>query len=444
MLVLLVVVAAGCDWPMFRAGPAGTGFNSTENKIGVANVGSLVRKWEGATDFALYGTRTSPAVANGVVYVSSDDGPLYAFNAAGKTGCSGTPKTCSPLWTAPAGVNYSNGAPAVANGVVYVTATDGTVTAFDAAGTTGCAGTPKTCSPLWTATVGSPVFSSPIVANGFVYVSSDDGKLYVFDAAGTTGCAGTPKTCSPVWTATIGGGMQGSSPAIANGVAYVGSKDGKVYAFDAAGTTGCAGTPKSCTPLWTTVGSGGSAFSSPVVANGFVYVSSDDRKLYAFGAAGTTGCSGTPKTCSPLWWTANINTNRNFSPAVAKGVVYVGGFAGLFAFDAAGTTGCSGTPKTCSPLWTALPYERPYPDYPYSLAVANGVVYVGGLFGGLFALDAAGTTGCSGTPKTCNPLWFSNTIGSPGMVNQLSSPAVANGLVYYHTGLGDVLAFGLP
>ena len=42
------------------------------------------------------------------------------------------------------------------------------------------------------------------------------------------------------------------------------------------------------------------------------------------------------------------------SPAVAHGVVYVGSSGGTFAaFDAAGTLKCSGTPKTCTPLWKA-------------------------------------------------------------------------------------------
>jgi len=42
-----------------------------------------------------------------------------------------------------------------------------------------------------------------------------------------------------------------SSPAVANGVAYVGSTDGKLYAFDAAGVGGCSGSDadKICQPL---------------------------------------------------------------------------------------------------------------------------------------------------------------------------------------------------
>ena len=65
--------------------------------------------------------------------------------------------------------------------------------------------------------------SSPAVANGVVYVGSDDTNLYAFDAAGVTGCGGTPKTCTPLLAADTGSFVVTSSPAVANGMVYVGS-----------------------------------------------------------------------------------------------------------------------------------------------------------------------------------------------------------------------------
>src|SRR3984957_10430023 len=62
----------------------------------------------------------------------------------------------------------------------------------------------------------------------------------------------------------------GSSAAVANGVVYVGSYDGNVYALDAA--TGVK--------LWS-FATGGEVFSSPAVANGVVYVGSNDQNVYA-------------------------------------------------------------------------------------------------------------------------------------------------------------------
>jgi outer membrane protein assembly factor BamB len=69
----------------------------------------------------------------------------------------------------------------------------------------------------------------------------------------------------------------GSSPAVANGVVYVGSNDNNLYALNA--TTGAK--------VWNYT-TGGSVYSSPAVANGVVYVGSQDHNLYALGTTPTT------------------------------------------------------------------------------------------------------------------------------------------------------------
>ena len=132
---------------------------------------------------------------------------------------------------------------------------------------------PATVSTLvqaWTASTGSQIGTSPAVANGVVYVGSADHMLYAFKADG----CGQP-TCSPLWTASTGGAILYSSPAVANRVVYVGSYDHKLYAFQAGG---CG--QSTCQPLWTAISNGSD--SSPVVANGVVYVGSADHMLYAF------------------------------------------------------------------------------------------------------------------------------------------------------------------
>ena len=411
------------DWAKSRFDLANSGYNPYENVIGPSNVSGLKKAWTAATDNALY---SSPVVANGVAYVSSDD-ELYAFSAAGTTGCSGTPKTCKPLWTAAitGDAPTSRTSPTVANGVVYVAGNytnQNMLYAFSAAGTTGCSGTPKTCKPLWTAATNGYPSLAPAVANGVVYIGSSDGNLYAFSAAGTTGCSGTPKTCTPLW-AGYTGGYVGGSPAVANGIVYV-TASGNLYAFSATGTTGCSGTPKTCTPLWT--GTAGYSETSPAVANGVVYIGSSDG-LNAFSAAGTTGCSGTPKTCTPLWTGATGTGTVATAPAVANGVVYAQADDGkLYAFSAAaGSTNCSGTPpnRSCSPLWTGAGRW----GIDSSPAVANGVVYVGAFDSMLYAFSATGTTDCSGTPKTCTPLWAGTT---DTLDYNDWSPVVANGVVY--------------
>lgn len=64
----------------------------------------------------------------------------------------------------------------------------------------------------WIGHPGDVIYSSPTVANGVVYIGSDDGKLYAFDA----------RTGMRRWTALTGKGIF-SSPAVADGVVYVGS-----------------------------------------------------------------------------------------------------------------------------------------------------------------------------------------------------------------------------
>src|SRR5262249_35484045 len=209
---------------------------------------------------------------------------------------------------------------------------DSRLDAFDAAGNVNCSGTPKICAPLWTALMGG-LPSSPAVGNGGVYTGSDDGRLYAFDAAGNNNCSGSPKACAPLWTGPTGAAIF-SSPAVANGVVYVGSDDGRLYAFDAGGNFNCSGSPKTCAPLWTTDPTGSSIESSPAVANGVVYVGPTGGAVYAFDAAGNIGCAGVPKICPPLW---SVNTGGTYhadlgSPSVAYGKLFAGSSIGLSVY----------------------------------------------------------------------------------------------------------------
>jgi outer membrane protein assembly factor BamB len=78
---------------------------------------------------------------------------------------------------------------------------------------------------LWSVATGGPVKSSPAVANGVVYAGSDDGKLYAVDAHG---CGAA--TCAPLWTSAAGAPVR-SSPAVAVGSVYVGRDDGTLTAY---------------------------------------------------------------------------------------------------------------------------------------------------------------------------------------------------------------------
>jgi len=102
---------------------------------------------------------SSPAVANNLVYIGSDVGYIYAFNAV----------TGDKVWSYKTGGKI-NSSPTIAGGVVYVGSCDNSVSALDSA----------TGSRVWSYTTGSPVESFPSIANGVLYIGSGDNNIYAF------------------------------------------------------------------------------------------------------------------------------------------------------------------------------------------------------------------------------------------------------------------------
>jgi hypothetical protein len=445
-----VLPHAATGWAQPGFGPSRTSDQPDETQIGTGNVARLTQ----ARTYRTAADPSAPLVANGILYV--DANRLYAFDATAAPGCSAAPATCTPLWTA---ATAGFGGMTVADGDVFVADAEG-VQAFSAAGSENCSGTPKFCDPLWATSRNlstGPGFTpgqgaSPVVANGVLYVPgygdgmvpSEGGALVAaFDPAGRTGCSRTPVICVPMWTTTGLPASTGNtgSPAVANGVLYI--ANGTLDAFDATGSTGCSGTPKVCAPLWTAPMPGSGATSSaPAVAGGVVYVGTFYSGLYAFDAAGSANCSGTAtgKTCAPLW-NARTPSTIEGTPAVAGGVVYVDTTGTLAALAAGGAANCpgTGTVRTCTraPLWTSAPGAL----VSGSPTVANGVVYVSASGGGAYGYDASGKLRCSvsSTAKACSPLWSSPVTGFSGD----GQPAIAGGSLFVTVGGGMTYAYSL-
>ena len=176
------------------------------------------------------------------------------------------------------------------------------------------------------------------------------------------------------WTYTTKGHIEESSPVVANGMVYIGSLDHKLYALDA----------KSGAFRWAYT-TAGPIRSSPAVNDGMVYVGSLDHNLYALDAL-----SGAKK------WSYSTGAGIYSSPVVANGILYFGSDDGnLYALDAR-----SGAKKWLYST-TAQIVSTP--------AVANGTVYFGSADYNLYAIDA----------KTGNELGSYATGGSI-----LSSPLV--------------------
>src|SRR5271157_3938054 len=262
----------GDEWPM-RGGQL--------NHTGVSLTTPLEGKgltWSYSTGSYVY---SSPAVANGCVYVGSDDHNVYCLNAS----------TGSFIWFYNT-EDWVQSSPTIAGGRVYVGSDDHDVYCLNA--TTG--------SFIWSYATSGIVISSPAVASGFVYVGSWDDNMYCLNA--TTGTF--------VWSYTTNGKVE-SSPAIAGGRVYLGSDDGIIYCLNA--TMGSL--------IWS-YGTNVFVSSSPAVASGRVYVGSGDGNIYCLNA--TTGT---------FIWSYTTGGNVNSSPAMANGCVYVGsGTYGVFCLNA--------------------------------------------------------------------------------------------------------------
>lgn len=247
------------DWLMFRENPNRTGY--TDN----FNPPELVKLWNYTIGTYVV---SSPAVSDGVVYIGSWDGSLYAFYL------NGTLK-----WSYATGLTIKS-SPSIADGIVYVGSDDSYLHAVYANN-----GTLKWKYGM----AGGLHFTSPVVANNVVYVGSNDDNLYAIYANN-----GTQK-----WNYSTGGDIF-SSPAVSDGVVYVGSSDNKLYAIYINGTL-----------KWNYT-TGGEIRSSPAISDNIIYVGSWDSNLYAIYTNGTKR------------WNYTTGYEIYSSPAISNGVVYVG------------------------------------------------------------------------------------------------------------------------
>ena len=345
------------NWRNFHFDHPNSGSNPYENVLDPSNVGGLTRQWVYSPGDLIY---SSPAIADGMLFVGAWDGSLHALDA----------ETGAPVWSyaTPSPIDSS---PAVGRGIVYVGSFHRLYAVDEATG-----------SLRWSYPIGRADFASPTVAGGLVFIGGMGGTVYAVHAG----------SGSLAWTYRTGGHIE-SSPAVADGVVYVSSGNGKVYALDAA--TG--------TKLW--AGSTqGLQYSSPAVVHGTVFIGSFGG-IYAFDAS----------TGRKLWrrW---LGDSVQCSPAVAGGVVYTGNRGGeIFALDAA-----NGHVRWKAATGGLEIFASP--------AVANGVVYVASKDGTAYAFDAA----------TGTRAWQSEFGDSI-----VSSPAVVNGKLYFGQ-FHALVAYGLP
>ncbi len=300
MSLIVAIAAASLSWPaaaqsMFRGDAAHSGVATTGAPRQFHRV-----KWTFPTGQRIV---SSPVLHDGAIVFGSDDGNVYAVDAA----------TGRQRWMQATGGPVSS-TPSIAGGRVYAVSYDGRLYAlderngdviwkfatdgerrFEARGLHGMQPRAQTFPDAF-----DVFLSSPVVADGAVFFGSGDGHLYAVDAA----------TGKLRWRFRTGDVVH-ASPAYAEGVVYVGSWDGRFYAVDA----------KSGEQRWMFQGGVDALMhnqqgfqSSPSVVNGVVYTGCRDGHVYALDAA----------TGKERW---NISTNAswvNASPAVSGGNVYFG------------------------------------------------------------------------------------------------------------------------
>ncbi len=362
-----------CAGSAFRGGAGHSAFYCGEPVASLSGV-----RWRFETEGPV---RSSPVVAENVLYFGSADQRLYALDAA----------SGRELWrfAADGGIGSS---PAVAGDLVFFESGDRFVHAVEK----------RTGAERWRFAIGKDLpfdggfdyhESSPLPDRGGLYVGGGDGGIYALDAA-----SGRLR-----WRFQTGGRVR-SSPSSADGVVYVGSMDGVLYALDE--TSGKLRWKHATEGASLDLAKWGfdrrSINSSPAVADGVVTFGSRDAHQYALDAR--TGKLlwrlGHPVAFTPdhaeLAWVEG-------APAIADGVTYVGSSDGHFVNAVELRSGRE--------LWRHATPGRVLS----SPAIAGNLLYVGGDDGAIFALDRGDG----------HLVWSYST---PEMV--YSSPVVAGGVVY--------------
>jgi outer membrane protein assembly factor BamB len=190
--------------------------------------------------------------------------------------------------------------------------------------------------------------------------------------------------------------VSGSTPAVADGVAYLAGVRGEVAAYELATDH----------KLWETTLDAGTS-SSPLVIDGTLYIGANDDALYALDIT-----DGRER------WRFEVGEGSDYtwgpSPSFADGVIFfpcasAKGDTGLFAIDVA-----SG-----EDVWQ---FE---PDAPglFTPAVVGGTLYLGGNGGDVYALDIA--IGEARWKTTLSSIWSTPAVTSDLVIVQTMSGMLA-------------------
>ena len=316
----------------------------------------------------------------------------------------------------------------------------GKVSVFNAGGCGVAAG--GSCEPIWQGVTGANISTTPAVANGFVIVASRaataDNAPFLFGFP-ARGCGHA--TCAPVWRGVLQDAVVASSPAVVDGIAYVGDFGGRMYAFD---VVACGARHNlNCAPLWTAqAGPEEELNTAPVMGRHFVFVSSflvDPNvltgRLNAFKIGGCGNRPGVP--CAPAW-TADIGgpglgqTVAGNTLYVSSGTLFGDGPTSNFHLQAYDEAGCG--KRACSPIRVydtgdidtfGGPLSAPVVVRNTLLISSQNTTLIDTTTGVVSAYAADGGAGC--VHNRCEPLWIG--ASSPPTNGSATPPVVAGDVV---------------
>ena len=329
---------------------------------------------------------SSPVYEGGAVFIGSDDGSLWSLDL----------DTLKPNWKVDTGGRIRS-TPEIADGSVYFVSDDGFL--YSVAISDGSrswrfdlrsAGIERVLPSIHPPYAYDYLSSSPTVHQGMVFVGSANGTLYAIEAA----------TGKEKWHFKTGDRIR-STPRVHQNRVYFGSWDHHLYALSI----------ENGKQVWR-FDTGGIVQASPAFGDGRVFIGSRNPRVFALDA-------GTGK---PVWEVEHTDGSWVESSGIyMDGVLYVGSSDSLtlFAFD--GATGDvkwkyrTGGWSWCTPSISGETiYIGAISAFPYYF---EGVT----LARGLHAVDV----------KTGKPRWVVPTGELPGFVTGgvMSTPLVVNGTV---------------
>jgi outer membrane protein assembly factor BamB len=346
-------------WAFDAGSPIWAGAAYAEGVVYAGGVDGSLHALEAPTgkerwSFRAGGPIRSLATAEGDhVYFQADDGVLYKLRAADGAERWRTKVVEKPIIRLPfddpkSRYDRSGSSVTVADGRLYLGTHDGRVLAVD----------PASGKTVWEFSAGDSVLAAPAVARGRLYFGSFDGCVYALDA--TKG--------SLLWKRDTRGAVV-STPAVdpTIGRLVVGNRSYDLLGLDLA--TGA--------PSWKRYVWGSWVESSASLEDAVAYVgSSDAAALFAFDV----------RTGQRLWAT-DVHGWAWGRPAVSERRVFVGTSAtkdylvghrgGAFAVERA----------TGRPVWqyVAKPAESGSYGFPGSAAIGDGLVFLAGLDGRVYA-----------------------------------------------------------